>query len=257
MQFKGAYRKLLSNIEIKPPESANCMVLDGYNTDIETFGSLNAPNSNVFTVSSEPSYQASKDILSDPIFLKNLSQFNEVNPFQNFDEPEEISDLQAMEANEYLVDGFKNISIAYAASIIEDRLDSRFLYCECCTDIFLKNNKLNDRRMGTVCKRNPCVSTYYICKIADQYFSAYKPDNKNQFDYRVLYCKIFQDIQYEKIYTESDFKDHEQHRYHLVKFIVKSFLQMKTKQISKEITYNEYKKIIRSKLTKWIHYSGQ
>lgn len=259
MQFKGSYRKLLSNVEIKPPESANCMVIDGCNTDIDTFGSLDIPHSNVFTVSSEASshVSASNDIVSDPIFLKNLSQFNEVNSFQILLEPEEISDLQAMEANEHLFDGLKDISIAYAASLIEERFESRYIYCACCSDVFLKNKKLNDRKLGIVCKKSPCASTYYICKIADQYFSAYKPDKKKQFDYRVLYYKIFEDIEYEKIYTESNFKDHEVHRFHLVKFIVKCFLQIKTKQISKEITYNEYQKIIRSKLTKWIHFSGQ
>lgn len=121
----------------------------------------------------------------------------------------------------------------------------------------MKNKKLDDPAIRIVSQKSPCVSTFYICKIADRYFSAYKPNEKKQFDYRVLYYKIFQEIEYDKIYTETNFKDHESHRFHLVKYIVKSFLQMKTKQISKEITYVEYEKIIRSKLTKWIHFSGQ
>lgn len=257
IQFKGAYRKLLSNVEIKPPESSNCMVLDSFDTDLDTFESSNSPNSNVFLISSKPSTQTYANILSDPIFIRNLQQFNEVNSYENFEECEEISDLQAMDTSEYLLDGFANISIAYAANVIEERLASRFLYCNCCSDVFLKNKKISDPTIGILSEKSPCVSTYYICKIADRYFSAYKPDKKNQFDYRVLYYKIFQDIDYNKIYTESDFKDHEEHQFHLVKFIVKSFLQMKTKQISKEITYNEYQKIIRSKLTSWIHFSGQ
>lgn len=259
LQFKGAYRKLLSNVEIKPPESANCMVLDSFETNLDNFESSNFPNSNVFTVSSKPSRQPFSDIVSNPVFIRNLQKFNEINTFENSDVSEEmiVSDLQAMEENQYLVDGLSNISIAYAASVIESRLDSRFMYCECCTDIFSKNKKIGDSAIAIVSKKNPCVSTYYICKIADRYFSEYKPNEKKQFDYRVLYYKIFQDIEYDKIYTESSFKDHEEHRFHLVKFIVKYYLQMKTKQISKEITYNEYQKIIRSKLKKWIHFSGQ
>lgn len=257
IQFKGAYRKLLSNVEIKPPESSNCMVLDSFDTNLDTFESSDSPNSNVFLISSKPSTHAYANVLSDPIFIRNLEQFNEVNTYENVEEIEEMSDLQAMDTSEYLLDGLANISIAYAANVIEGRLASRFVYCECCSDIFLKNKKINDPAIGILSEKSPCVSTYYICKIADRYFNAYKPDKKNQFDYRVLYYKIFQDIDYNKIYTESDFKDHEEHQFHLVKFIVKTFLQMKTKQISKEITYNEYKKIIRSKLTSWIHYSGQ
>lgn len=251
IQFKGAYRKLLSNVE---PESANCMVLESFESNLDTFQSLNSPNSNVFSVSSKPSSRARADIVSDPIFIRNLQEFN---TSVNFDESEQISDMQAMAANQHLVDGYSNISIAYAAYIIEGRLDSRPIYCECCIDVFSENIKVSDPTIGIVSEKNPCASTYYICKIADKYFNTYKPSEKQKFDYRVLFYKIFEDIDYNKIYADSDFKDHEEHRFHLVKFIVKSYIQMKTKQISKEITYNEYQKIIRSKLTKWIHFSGQ
>lgn len=254
VQFKGAYGKLLSNVEIKPPESSNCMIIDFPDTNFDSFDISDLPNSNVFVVSSGQSRRAGVDILSDPIFIRNLKQFDAIN---TIDEPEMMSDLQAMESSEYLVDGFTNISIACAAKIIEDTLNARYIYCQCCLDIFSKNRKLNDPTIDIVTKRNPCISTYYICKTADRLFSAYKPKNANQFDYRVLYYKIFQEIEFGKLYADSDFKDHEEHLFHVVKCVVKSFLAMKTKQISKEITYTEYEKIMRSKLTKWIHFKGQ
>lgn len=105
-------------------------------------------------------------------------RFNEDHASKNFDDFEEISDLQAMEANEYLVDGFSNISIAYAAYMIDRRIDSRFMYCTCCSDIFSVNKKISDASIGIVSAKNPCASTYYICKIADRYFNAYNPNEK-------------------------------------------------------------------------------
>lgn len=37
IQFQGALRKLLSNVEIKPPVSANCMIIDNVESDFDAF----------------------------------------------------------------------------------------------------------------------------------------------------------------------------------------------------------------------------
>lgn len=253
IQFQGAIRKLMSNVEIKPPASANCMVIDNVDTDFDTFNVCDVPYSNVFSISSK---RARIDILSDSTFQDNLQKFHE---FENKDDLEVISNLQAMELTGHVVDGFVDISVAYAAKIIEDKFESRYCQCEYCSNIFTMNEKLNDFNVSIVSPKLPCASTYYICKIANSYFSKYRPiDTKqNRIDYRVPYYEIFEDIDFNKIYTKTDFTNHEVHRFHLVKYVVKSFLSMKTRQISKEITYNEYEKIIRSKLTKWVHFKGQ
>lgn len=253
IQFQGAYRKLLSNVEIKPPASSNCMVIDNVDTDFDTFNFCDVPNSNVFTISSK---RARIDVLSDSTFQSNLQKFNQ---FKNKDDLEIVSDLQAMELSEYAVDSLIDISVAYAAKIIENKFESRYCQCECCLNIFEVNEKLSNSKVALVSPKLPCASTYYICKIANKYFSTYRPrqTKQNQIDYRVPYFEIFEDIDFDKIYTKTDFTNHEVHRFHIVKYIVKSFLSMKTRQISKEITYNEYEKIIRTKLKKWIHYSGQ
>lgn len=253
IQFQGAYRKLLSNVEIKPPVSANCMVIDNVDTDFDAFNACDLPYSNVFSISSK---RARIDILSDTTFQNNLQKFRKI---ENKDELEIISDLQAMELTAPVVDGFVDISVAYAAKIIEDKFESRYCQSECCSNIFKMNEKLNDFKVSIISPKLPCASTYYICKIANSYFSKYRPNktNQNRIDYRVPYYEIFEDIDFNKIYTKTDFTNHEVHRFHLVKYVVKSFLTMKTRQISKEITYNEYEKIIRSKLTKWVHFKGQ
>lgn len=255
VQFKGAYRKLSANVSIKPPENANCMFLDDSNhSDQAEFDLLELPKSNIFSVSSRISQRQTNETMSDPTFQRNLEEFEEM--IEN-NESEIISDLQAMDANEHIIDNFSNISIAYAASIIEERLESRTMYCECCFNIFKINEELSGCSVGFVSQKVPCASTYYLCKIADKYFKTIVPNEIQKIDYRVLYYKIFQEINYNNIYTNSDFKDHEEHRFHLVKYVVKSYLAMKTRQISKQITYEAYDKIIRSKLTKWIHFRGQ
>lgn len=253
IQFQGAYRKLLSNVEVKPPASANCMVIDSVDTDFDTFNFCDVPNSNVFTISSK---RARIDVLSETTFQTNLQKFNEI---ERIDDLEIVSDLQAMDLNGYAVDSLMDISVAYAAKIIENKFESRYCQCECCSNIFEVNDKLNDFKVALVTTKLPCASTYHICKIANKYFSTYRPHQtkENRIDYRVPYYQIFEDIDFEKIYTKTNFTDHEVHRFHIVKYIIKSFLSMKTRQISKEITYNEYQTIIRTKLRKWIHFRGQ
>lgn len=245
-QFKGAYRRLQANIEVNPPSSANCMMFDPI--DLHMF----APQSNVFTVSSRrPTF----DILSDDTFQTNLKRFEE----EQYN-MEALSDLAGMRESTHLLEGFADASVAYASKLIEESIATGEFNCECCKCVFSQNEKLKDGSICLIPQKRPCESTYYICRIVDKYINIYKPDkkgNKKDLDFRVLYYKAFQEIDYNKIFVKTDFKDHEHHRFYLVKTIVQNYLYMKTAQISREITYEEYGKIIRSKLTKWIHFQGQ
>lgn len=76
-------------------------------------------------------------------------------------------------------------------------------------------------------------------------------------DFRVVFYKICMEIDHNKMFIETDFKDHEEHKLFLVKYIVQQFICMQTAQMSKQITYAEWDKILRTKLTKWIHFVGQ
>lgn len=76
-------------------------------------------------------------------------------------------------------------------------------------------------------------------------------------DFRVLYYMIFKEIDFEKVFDESDFKDHEQHKYYLIKCIVDEYIRIKTTRTSKQITLDQYDKLLRTKLTRLIHFSGQ
>lgn len=245
-QFKGAYRRLLANNEIRPPSSTNCMLFDS--DDLYLF----APQSNVYSITSR---RPKIDILSDESFKSNLEQFEEQQMALT-----DLADLAGMSESNCLLEGYGDASIAYAAKLIEESILNGNFHCDCCKFVFNENEKLNDRTICMVQDKRPCRSTYKICKTVDRYMNLYKPSkegNIKNVDFRVIYYKIFKDIEFENIYVNSNFKDHESHLLYLVKMIVKNYLYMKTAQTSKEVTFNEYDKIIRSKLTKWIHFQGQ
>lgn len=216
---------------------------------------LFTPQSNVFSVSSR---RPRLDVFSDSNFQTNLKQFEEKQV--NSETISDLADLDGMRESTHLLEGYADTSIAYASKLIEESIAAGDFNCECCRFVFSENVKLNDRLICLVPTKRPCESTYYICRIVDKYINIYKPEkggNKKDLDFRVFYYKIFTDIDYDKLFLSSDFKDHEHHRFYLVKIIVQNYLYMKTAQISRQITYEEHEKILRSKLTKWIHFLGQ
>lgn len=175
-QFKGAYRRLLANIGVRPPESTNCMLFDSW--DLCMF----APQTNVFTVSSR---RPKMDILSDDTFQINLERFEEDQ--QNL---ETLSDLMGIKESNHLLEGFADASIAYASKLIEESIQSGQFHCSCCKDVFMENDKLNDKSVCLVSTKRPCESTYNICRIVDRYFNIYKPNksgNVQSVDFRVVY----------------------------------------------------------------------
>lgn len=240
IQFKGAYRRLLANIEINPPSSSNCMMFEPI--DLYMF----APQSNVYTV---PSRRPKIDILSDEIFNINLENFEEQqNSSEGLEALNNLADLAGMSESNHLMEGCSNASIAYASKLIEQSIMAGDFYCNCCESVFTENEKMDGRLICLVPSKTPCASTYKICKIADIYFDVFKPTkagNVNDVDFRVLYYKIFKSIDFDKMFADTNFKNHEQHKYYLVKVIVLNYIYMKTSQISKTITYDEYEKIIR------------
>lgn len=250
MQFKGAYRRLLCNLDVRPPKWSNCMELDSQSTD---FG----PKSNVYFISSR---RPKLDVLNDETFQTNLN--NQEDEIMN--ELEALCNLEGLESNSHLLDGFLNASIAYAARIIEKRIESRAFYCDCCRFIFAENDKIDDGAIHLNETNRPCASTFNICKIADRAMSLYKPkcfENYVDRDFKVLYYIIFREMtdinNFSSFFAQSDFQDHEEHKFHLIKCIVQQYISIKTTQICKQITFDLHEKIRRTKLTKFIHFCGQ
>lgn len=113
IQFKGAFRRLQCNSEIKAPESANCIAFDGL---IDQMCSL-TPQSNIYFVSSR---RPKLDVMNDEVFQQNLAQHSG----QILDEIgalEDLTDIEGMEINAPIIDGLAGASIAYAARLIEKK----------------------------------------------------------------------------------------------------------------------------------------
>lgn len=270
IQYKGAFRRIQCNTEIKAPESANCIAFDG---EIGQMGTLTAQSDIYFVSSRRPKL----DIMNDEIFQENLAQQTD-RILEQVGELENLIDIEGMEESSPIIDGLSGASIAYAARLIEKKIESKNFYCDCCKFIFSQNVKLADPLIYTIESKRPCKSTFYICKIVDRFLKLHKPkcfeenqgssigtiDTINESsvedgekDFRVIFYLIFRELDFQNIYVESDFSGHEEHKFHLVKCIVKEYIRIKTSQISKQITLNHRGELLRSKLTRWIHFVGQ
>lgn len=254
LQFKGAYRHVLGNLAIKIPERSNCQQLDMQNaSNSDSFNQIDwTKHSNVYFISSR---RPKLDIFGDPKFQSNLLS-------QEDDILENLVVLDEIQKNEYLMDGLNNASIAYIARMIEEKIESKDFYCNDCKFIFNQNEKLIDCSFHVVESKIPCLSTFHVCKIVDRYLTLHymhnpKNTNSRKYDFNVLYYMIFQEINFDKMFEETNWMDHIGHRFHMIKCIVQEYISIKTTQVSKQVTFGEFNKLLRSRLTKYIHFCGQ
>lgn len=217
--------------EVKAPQSANCIAFDPFDGQEDVL----TPQSNVYFVSSR---RPKLDILNDECFQHNLAENHDqiLNELESGD-LEGLIDMEGMDYIAPIIDSIPDASIAYAARLIEKKIETRPFYCDCCKYIFAQNEKLDGinsltSAFGTIESNNPCVSTFYICKIVHRFLKIYEPKcfnkqptqpideelNKRQIDrdFRVLFYMIFQEIDVEKVYSKSDFAEHEEHKFHQV-----------------------------------------
>lgn len=238
LQFKSAYRKLQCNLNISVPEHSNCRIFNSKFID-------NLQYANVYFVSS----------LRNKLNLSNNANFLAKLDAQSEKVIEELSLIDDAKVGYSLTDSPVGSSIAYVARQIEDKIENvEQFYCDQCRHIFNENEKLNGCYLSSNYVRPPCVSTYNICTITDKHLMLFLSRN---FDFNVLYYRVFQEINWDQTYEKSNFQMHRDHKYHLVKCIVNEYSRMKSNRIAKKLTMDEHVEILRSKLTKLIHYIGQ
>lgn len=239
MQFTSAYRKLLSNLKILAPENSNCK---SFGTKLASF----SPHTNIYFVSSR---------------RPKLNNFN-ASTFENDLETQQESlisayfNLDQMKTNEYLTDELFTSSLAYISRIIEEKIECSNFYCDDCKYAISQNEKIDCYSVGST-RSNPCRSTFQICKIVDRFLSLYQPGSKSNFNFNVIYHQIFQEIDFSQMYSNTCFKHDYSHKYYFVKCVVDSYIQFKTSHIANRTTLDGYPLIIRSQLTRMIHYRGQ
>lgn len=234
--FQSAYQKLCAHILISPPLKSSYRILHTTNVNYSNLFKVSSLRPKLFT-SIEP----------DSEFMKNVSK-----------EKQEISSaifqLEEMDKNYYLTDGFAGAPIAYVAKQIEDKIEQNFM-CSDCKSVFDVNEKVPNCYMSSAADNRPCQSTYNICATADKFLRCHKWNDQS--DFKIKYFLIFQEINYEKLYCATSFKGHSDHKFHLIKSIINEYTRIKGNQLSKKVTINEMQNILRKRLSKFILHSGQ
>lgn len=120
--FQSAYKKLCSDIQVQPPLKSNSQQL-------HTRLSIIASHSNIFKVSSlRPKLYTNTSVKPNSEFMKNVRK-------EKKQIASAICQLEEMNKNYYLTDGFAGASIAYVAQLIEEKIKKNF-FCKDCKSIF-------------------------------------------------------------------------------------------------------------------------
>lgn len=241
-QFKGAYRKLLSNIKIVSSELTNCRVFDANLQNPKNFSC-----SDIYTVSSNRTRIVPTD--TEEFKIKYEKQKDDI-----ISEVNKIVQMDSFESNDS-----PDFSIAYVASTIEQKiLNSSAFYCDKCRSIFGENEKIGNDIDANVLKWKPCFSTFQICKSAEHFLNLYRvQSNENKFDFKVLYCLIFRTLEFDALFNKSEFKCDPAHKDQLIKSIVEQYIARRAANISKDITLNRFEHTFRQKLNHLVTVAGQ
>lgn len=239
LQFKGAYRKIQANLDIKCSDLSNCRIFDRTLPENPCF-------SNVYFVSSKRS--TIQDIDCEDLYER-----------QKNDILKEVVILDQVERCNHLLDATKQITILHIVAMIEKKISQcpRF-YCSTCQAVLQENEKVNSTE-STLLAWDPCVSTFQICKNAERYFKLIdvKSDLEPQFDFKVLYCMIFRSMDFNSLYKNSKFDCDINHKYQLIKCVVGQYISIRAAQVSRDLTLDQYDLISRQHFNRLILRSGQ
>lgn len=166
-----------------------------------------------------------------------------------------------MEKLELSADSCLNLakaSIAFTAKSIEENIDKYHFNCDQCKNIFNENLRIVDCFAKAKDLNAPCVSTFEICETADRFLKLHTPSNSRKYDFNVLYCLIFKELDYGALYTKSKhFDEYKEHKFHLIKSVVNEYVESKLSQLSEQRTLIEHDKILRKSYKKATHFAGQ
>lgn len=241
VQFMSAYKKLLS--------SAN--ILASYDANVKVFKTINMTSFiDILSVSSK------RPVLGDNLSEENISEI--------IAENEEIiqSDLALIvqsTGTSSLSEMMHFASIALIASYIEQRiLETKNVYCKECQLDLIENSKIENNLMVSKSSLVPCKSTYEICKKVNDYLKLIDHSNRERdINFNAIYLTVFQHLCIERLYEKSDISDHPDHKFFLVKKIVNEYIRIKLNHMARSLTLTAQGKSLRTKLHKWIHFTGQ
>lgn len=234
-QFQSSLRKLMVNDTICTSKTANCY----------DFNLASKPFSDVFFVSSRRAK------------INTVESDYDVTPEELDDLHIKLSEIEDRERHILIDPNLQNISMAHIANVIESRFsEPHRIKCEQCKNVFAENKKTNKTAIDTSKLKNiPCESTFSICKEADRFLKGQLLTNDINFN--TVYYAIFQQIDLENLFTDTDFSHDNMHKLYLIRGIVDVFIQIKGTYIAKTTTFDLHQNQLRFKLKKLIHYYGQ
>lgn len=202
IQFQAAYRKLLANDSITVSRKGNC----------ESYQTVSNPFTDILFISSrrDKTTDQSEEAVENAV-LEEVEQLYE-----------KLADLNACASSE-LTDDLQFFSIAHIASIVEDKIRSTD-NCPKCVKVFDDCEKI----AGSVLPRsqhNPCISTYKICREADQFLKLQVL--RGEINFKTIYYSILSNLDIEHLYTKHDFIGHPEHRLYLIRTVVEGYIRIK------------------------------
>lgn len=234
--FQSAYRKLLANTTVLYSKLGNCKIRDSL--------SICNPYSNILTISSRK-----------PASLIAFNKYSETTPEEIEEVEMKVKNIEMLERKRNLTDDMQDISTSYCASMIEKKVrESEEFDCELCRTVFTENDKLPAASVWSK-PETPCRSTYDICKQADHFLKLQL--FKDNFRANVMCDAIMSNLNIERLYSESDFIIHPDHKLFLIKYIIQEHIRMKGVYFAKKISSELIAERVRRKFRKLIHFRNE
>lgn len=230
-QFTSAFRKIQIKNEITASKLANC-----------------EDKLRILTVSSRRQLQCMKENINFDATKATPAELEEFEQLEINEEELEDAFENSLNTNDFLLDCGEEASIARIGGFVETNiLEIGRFECDC-KHVLLRNEKVNEFTL-TANNSIPCISTVYVCKIANACFNKYR--NQILFNYEKLIEKIMATIHLNNVFTQ------ESHKKGFVLYIVMEFIRLQATYIAKNLTLIEQKILCRKHLNKKIHFLGQ
>lgn len=214
-QFMAAYRRQLMPNEIKSSYHANCH-----------------DNLRILHITS-----------SNRCFREEPSDEDEQN---NRKKIEKLT--SAPEFINRTIDNIQRTSIAYTASLIEQKIETTKFECYICEKVFELDEKfpaiINDSA------HVPYKSSVAICEHTIKFVDILRVEH--HLDYNLLLERILLSLDIDALFPNTDFSHDLYHKDWLVRFFVEDFFRMQAVYIARNLTMDS-KKFVRSMFRKEIH----
>lgn len=246
-QFKGAFRKIQSNMRMDLSTTSNCRMFDMHLPDNLFFSDIYFTSSRRARITmNEQAYEKQKDSILELIDGPEEESI------------EECDNVENMHANHHMLDGTSNFMNTYIASQIEQKImKCKSFHCNGCRMIFDENEKMQSVDSHLMAWK-PCTSTVQICKTAEKFFKLYDiQESRPTHDFKVLYCLIFRSMNFETLYSKSKFECDLAHKYQFIKCIVGQYIGTRANQIARQITFARQKNLVRQQCNHLVNFRGQ